>query len=127
MYEAALPLSPQVCFNRFIDLEEAKLWLPGLKKLKVARHDARGRPLEVSYEFGERLSYALVYAYDDAALRVRWVPSVGLRDGVSGQASFTANDGGCLFRYSIESLRGRAPTHEQDVGEAFTHWLSRGR
>ena len=30
-----------------------------------------GRPLEVFYEFGEQLAYALVYAYDDTAKKVR--------------------------------------------------------
>ena len=87
------------------------------------RSDEQGRALEVSYEFGESLSYALVYAYDDAAYRVRWVPSSGLQDAVSGSASFDAAPGGCLFRYSLESLRGRAPTHEGDVAQAFAAWM----
>jgi hypothetical protein len=124
MFEAVLPHSPQACFSEFIDLETARLWLPGLKKLRVVRSNPAGRPLEVSYEFGEILSYALVYAYDDAALKVRWVPSAGLQDGVSGSASFeAAQGGGCQFRYSLESLRGRAPSHESDVGLAFCAWM----
>jgi hypothetical protein len=123
MFEAVLPASPATCFNEFIDLRSARLWLPGLKKAKVARSDAQGRALEVSYEFGESLSYALVYAYDDATHRVRWVPSAGLQDGVSGSASFELAPGGCLFRYSLESLRGRAPTHEGDVAQAFSAWI----
>lgn len=123
MFEAVLPLSPAACFTEFIDLECARLWLPGLKKLRVVRTDAQGRPVEVSYEFGEVLSYALVYHYDDAALRVRWVPSAGLQDGVSGSASFDPAPAGCLFRYSLDSLRGRAPTHEADVAAAFCEWM----
>jgi hypothetical protein len=123
MFEAVLPASPAACFAEFIDLKSARLWLPGLKKARVVRSDAQGRPLEVSYEFGDVLSYALVYAYDDDARRVRWVPSAGLQDAVSGQASFDAAPGGCLFRYSLESLRGRSPTHEQDVAQAFTAWI----
>lgn len=123
MFEAVLPSSPQACFIKFTDLETARLWLPGLKKLKVVRSSPAGRALEVSFEFGESLSYALVYAYDDTAMKVRWVPSAGLRDGVSGSASFESAPGGCLFRYSLDSLRGRAPTHEADVGNAFVTWM----
>jgi hypothetical protein len=123
MFEAVLPASPESCFSEFIDLRTARLWLPGLKKARVVREDMQGRPLEVSYEFGEMLSYALVYAYDDAARRVRWVPSAGVRDAVSGSASFEAAPGGCRFTYQLESLRGRAPTHEQDVAQAFTAWV----
>lgn len=123
MFEAELPASPDVCFAEFIDLSKARLWLPGLKKLKVVRSDERGRPLEVSYEFGDVLSYALVYAYDDAVRSVRWVPSVGVRDGVSGQASFEATAAGCRFRYTIESFRGRSDSHERDVAAAFAGWI----
>lgn len=123
MFEAVLPASPAACFAEFVDLRSARLWLPGLKKARVVRSDEQGRPLEVSYEFGDILSYALVYAYDDAQLRVRWVPSAGLQDGVSGSASFDAAPGGCTFRYSLESLRGRAPTHEADVAQAFAAWM----
>jgi hypothetical protein len=123
MFEAVLPATPAACFAEFIDLRSARLWLPGLKKARVVRSDGQGRPLEVSYEFGDILSYALVYAYDDAQLRVRWVPSAGLQDGVSGSASFDAAPGGCAFRYSLESLRGRAPTHEADVAQAFAAWM----
>ena len=129
MFEAVLPASPATCFSEFIDLRSARLWLPGLKKARVVRSDASGRPIEVSYEFGEVLSYALVYNYDDVLLRVRWVTSAGLQDGVSGSASFDAVEGAanrCLFHYSLESLRGRAPTHESDVAQAFASWI-RGR
>ncbi len=123
MFEAVLPASAEVCFNEFVDLRSARLWLPGLKKARVVRSDDKGRPLEVSYEFGDVLSYALVYAYDDVARHVRWAPSAGLQDGVSGSASFEGAPGGCRFTYSLESLRGRAPTHEQDVAQAFAAWI----
>ena len=125
MFEADLSIAPAACFAEFNDLKIARLWLPGLKKAQVVRSDAKGRPLEVSYEFGESLSYALVYAYDDATLRVRWVPSAGVRDGVSGFASFESSTKGCLFRYSLESFRGRGDSHERDVGEAFAGWISK--
>jgi hypothetical protein len=128
MFEAVLPAPAELCFNEFVDLRTARLWLPGLKKARVVRSDDKGRPLEVSYEFGDILSYALVYAYDDVLRRVRWVPSVGLQDGVSGSASFDVVPEGCRFRYSLESLRGRAPTHETDVAQAFAAWIrSRAR
>lgn len=126
MYEVVLPASPRFCFSEFVDVRTARLWLPALKKARVVRSDAQGRPLEVSYEFGAALSYALVYAYDDDALSVRWVPSAGVQDGVSGSANFEPVREGCLFRYSAVSLRGRSPTHEQEVGMAFAHWI-RGR
>lgn len=123
MFEAVLPASPALCFSEFVDLRTARLWLPGLRKARVVRSDAQGRPLEVSYEFGDVLSYALVYAYDDAARSVRWVPSAGLQDAVSGSATFDDAPGGCLFRYQLESLRGRSPTHERDVAQAFVRWI----
>lgn len=123
MFEALLPISPAACFAEFIDLRSARLWLPGLRKARVVRTDAAGRPLEVSYEFGDVLSYALVYAYDEQARQVRWVPSVGVRDAVSGHASFDEAPGGCRFRYRLDSLRGRPSSHEQDVAEAFVRWI----
>lgn len=126
MFEAVLPASPATCFSEFIDLRSARLWLPGLKKARVVRSDAQGRPVEVSYEFGESLSYALVYHYDEATHRVRWVPSAGLQDGVSGSASFDAKgEAQCVFRYTLDSLRGRSETHEADVAQAFAAWIRR--
>lgn len=123
MFEAVLPAPAQKCFDEFIDLRTARLWLPGLKRARVVRSDGQGRPLEVFYEFGEALSYALVYAYDDAAKRVRWVPSSGVRDGVSGGASFEDAPSGCRFTYSLESLRGRPEDHETQVARAFVQWM----
>lgn len=123
MFEALLPATPKFCFDEFCDLRTARLWLPGLRKARVVRSDGQGRALEVSYEFGESLSYALVYAYDDAGLKVRWVPSVGVRDGVSGSASFESTEAGTRFRYALDSLRGRSPTHETDVAQAFVNWI----
>src|SRR6185369_12544515 len=111
MIELLISASPQRCFEAFCDLQAARHWVPGLKKLRVVRADAKGRPLEVEYEFGDSLSYALVYAYEDARRQVRWVPSAGVRDGVSGFAVFEAHEEGCRFRYSLESVRGRASEH----------------
>ena len=108
MFEAELPLSPAACFAEFNDLKVARLWLPGLKKAQVVRSDGQGRPLEVSYEFGESLSYALVYAYDDAALRVRWVPSAGVRDGVAGSTARETAGGEVRSRGVTATVRTRA-------------------
>lgn len=120
-----LPLSaaPDDCYRQFCDAAQTKHWLPGLKKLTVVRADDRGRPLEVRYSVGESLTYALVYAYDDAARQVRWVTSSGGMDGVSGFATFAPAGEGCLFTYSIDSLRGRAPLHAEEVAHAFAAWL----
>lgn len=123
MFEAVLPASAEVCFNEFVDLKSARLWLPGLRKAKVVRADAQGRPLEVSYEFGDVLSYALVYAYDEAQKKVRWVPSAGVQDGVSGSATFESSGGECRFKYAVSGERGRSATHEEEVAQAFAHWI----
>ena len=42
---------------------------------------------------------------------------------VSGTASFEPEAEGCHFRYSLESLRGRPPNHEQEVAQAFASWI----
>lgn len=123
MSEHLIRAAPDACYAAFCDLSRARLWVPGLKRVKVVRTDARGRALEATYEHGEALSYALVYAYDDAARKVRWVPSAGVLDGVSGSASFEADDGGCRFTYTLESRRGRGPHHSEDVARAFVEWM----
>jgi hypothetical protein len=123
-FELALHRPLPDAWRAFCDLSRAHLWLPGVKKLRVVRTDAQGRPLEVLWEFGDSLSYALVYAYDDVHHQVRWVPSAGVQDGVSGAASFTATPAGCLFRYHLESLRGRAVDHPEAVARAFAAWVN---
>lgn len=125
MIELLISAPAQKCFEAFCDLQSARLWLPGLKKLRVVRSDARGRPLEVTYEFGDDLTYALVYAYDDAKRQVRWVPSAGVRDGVSGFASFEPYEEGCRFRYSLDSVRGRPEEHPLAVAHAFMNWVTK--
>ncbi len=125
MIELLISAPPQKCFDAFCDLQSARLWLPGLKKLRVVRSDARGRPLEVTYEFGDDLTYALVYAYDDARRHVRWVPSAGVRDGVSGYASFEPYEDGCRFRYSLDSVKGRPEDHPLAVAHAFREWMTK--
>lgn len=126
MFEAVIPGSAQRAFEEFVDLKVARLWLPGLKRARVVRSDVGGRPLEVFYEFGDTLSYALVYAYDDAAKKVRWVPSSGVRDAVSGFASFEDTGAGCRFTYALESLK-RDAGHEREVASAFVAWMTKAR
>lgn len=120
--ELVLRASPDVCYRQFCDAAVTRLWLPNLKKLKVVREEG-GRPLEVQYSVGASLTYALVYAYDDATRQVRWVTSSGGMDGVSGFASFGPHADGCAFSYSIDSRRGREPLHAEEVAHAFAAWM----
>jgi hypothetical protein len=124
MLELRLKRSPAQCYSSFCDAAQLRLWLPALKKLRVATTDPQGRRREVVFELGDSLSFALVYAYDDAARRVRWVPSSGVQDGVSGTAVFEPDGEGTRFVYSLDSLRGREPGHERNVAEAFARWVN---
>jgi hypothetical protein len=126
MVEHVIRATPEACYAAFCDLTRARLWVPGLRSVKVVRTDASGRALEATYEYGESLSYALVYHYDDAAKQVRWVPSAGVLDGVSGSATFIAHDDGCRFTYSLDSRRGRSAHHPEDVAKAFVDWMQAG-
>ncbi|MBE2253409.1 MAG: hypothetical protein IAE78_28025 [Myxococcus sp.] len=118
-----LKASAPDAYRAFSDVAQQRRWVPGVKKVKVVRSDEKGRALEVFYEFGESLAYALVYAWDDAALKVRWVPSSGVRDGVSGSVWFEAAPEGCVMHYQLEALKGRSPEHEHDVVQAFVGFL----
>ena len=122
-----LPATAADSYRQFCDPASTRLWLPGLKQLKVVRTDAQGRAIEVRYSVGESLTYALVYVYDDAAMRVRWVPSAGGMDGVSGFAIFEPHPDGCSFTYSIDSRRGRQPMHAEEVAHAFAAWMASRR
>ena len=121
--ELLIPRPADVCYRAFCDISSSRLWVPRLKKVRVVRKDDAGRAIEVSYEH-EALSYALVYAYDDEARKVRWVPSAGVLDGVSGHAEFAPHPEGCVFRYALDSLRGRQPGHTEEVARAFAGWVS---
>jgi len=124
MLELTLNQPASRCYQTFCDASQMRLWLPALKTLKVASTDELGRPREAVFEIGASLSFALVYAYDDAALKVRWVPSHGVHDGVSGFAHFEQLAGGhTRFVYSLDSLRGREPAHEREVAKAFAGFV----
>ena len=122
--DLVLSSTPEDAYRQFCDTTLTRLWLPHLKQLKVVRTDAQGRAVEVRYSVGESLTYALVYAYDDEARKIRWVPSSGAMDAVSGFASFEPNAEGCSFSYSIESRRGRQPLHAEEVAHAFGAWMA---
>jgi hypothetical protein len=107
--DLVLPKPPDLCYRAFCDVASSRLWVPGLKKVRIVRTDAEGRAVEVSYE-RRSLTYALVYAYD----------------GVSGRAEFTPHEGGCLFSYELDSQRGRGPEHHGEVARAFAVWVSTG-
>ncbi len=123
MVQLHINRSPADCYAAFCDTATMRLWLPGLKHLKVAQVDEAGRLREAAFEYGESLCYALIYAYDDHLRRVRWVPSAGVHDAVSGFATFEPEGEGTRLVYALESLRGREPDHERHVAEAFVGWM----
>jgi hypothetical protein len=125
MPQRVIPRSPRECFDAFKDLSLAKLWVPGVKKVRIVTTDKEGAPQEVAFEFGASSAYSLIYRWDDQALRVRWVPASGVMDAVAGVASFTDHPQGCLFIYTLEALRGRSATHAEEVAEAFSQWMQK--
>lgn len=125
MPQRVIKQSPRECYEAFKDLSRARLWVPGLKKVRVVTTDKENNPKEVAFEFGESASYSLVYKWDDETLRARWVPASGVMDAVAGVASFTDHPDGCLFIYTLEALRGRPATHADDVADAFSQWMER--
>jgi hypothetical protein len=125
MPQRTIQKPPRECYEAFKDLSKARLWVPGLKKVRVVTSNKDGSAREVAFEFGETSSYSLVYKWDDENLRVRWVPSSGVMDAVAGVASFAAHAQGCLFIYTLEALRGRSPHHADDVADAFSKWMEK--
>ncbi len=120
-----LEVDAETAYRSFCEVERQRSWVPGVKKVKVVRTDERGRAVEVFYEFGESLAYALVYAWDDAQHKARWVPSSGVRDGVSGSVWFEpVPSGGCRMHYQLDALKGRPADHELQVVRGFRGWLT---
>lgn len=119
-----LPCSAQDAWLAFTDVAQQKRWVPDLRRVKVVRADARGRAIEAFYEFGDTLAYALVYAWDDEARKARWVPSSGVRDGVSGTVWFEPTPTGCAMHYHLEALKGRPEEHERETARAFAASLN---
>lgn len=122
--DALLNRSPAQCFGAFCDVRFLTQWVPSLRRATVVRTAADGRPLEVKFEHGASRTYSLVYAYDDAARSVRWVPGVGAREAVSGEARFDAEGSRCRMTYALTGGPAR-----EEIGEAaaivaaFVRWV----
>ena len=123
-----LRASPDRCFSAFCDVRRLHEWVPGLRRAKVVRSDEGGRPLEVLFEFGDKLSYSLLYEYDVATRRVEWRAGVGRRDAVEGWAQFAElPDGaaGCELRY-VNGAVGVSEERHADAGtlaDALARWI----
>jgi polyketide cyclase/dehydrase/lipid transport protein len=129
---ATIAASPERCWRTFTDPSLLKAWVPGLKRARVVRRDDDGRPLEIAFEFGETLTYSLVYTYEPDARSVRWSPRAGKRDAVEGSVRFDADGDGCLMTYELETSAATLP-RERSVEDAertvaaFVAFLARSR
>ena len=125
---AVVPRDPDRCWRAFIDAASLAAWVPGLRRARVILVGDDGLPAEILFEFGESLTYTLVYTYDVANREVRWVPRAGKRDAVAGFARFEAVDGGTSITYALEQGDGRSD-EQKALGDqaalldAFGGWL----
>ena len=120
-----IPRSPEACWRRFIDVDTLSAWLPNLRRVRVITTGPDGRAAEVAFELVSS-SYSLVYAYDDAALTVRWTPRTGTRDAVRGQAAFAPAPDGCTMTYQLEGIDARSTRVIDDpeaLVAAFARWM----
>lgn len=117
-----IPRPADLCWRRFIDLDQLVGWMPGLRRVQVVTRDPDGRAAEVVFELAQR-SYSLTYTYDPAARRVTWTPRTGGRDAVSGWATFAPAEDGCEMTYSLAGA-GTADAPEAVV-DAFAAWVTR--
>ncbi len=123
------PFAPERCFEAFIDVAMLPTWLPWLRRARVVTRDAQGRPSEVSFELGSKLSYTLSYRYDDQR-GVAWEPRAGRKDAVRGQATFEPEGDGCRMTYTVEPAQASRDRPEEDAARivaAFAAWLRRAR
>lgn len=127
---AVVSRDPDACWRAFIDPATLGAWVPGLRKARVISLDADGRPLEILFEFGESLTYSLVYTYDAATREVKWQPRTGKHDAVAGFAKFETVDGTTQITYGLEHGDGRSPA-ETALGDitalvaSFARWIGR--
>jgi hypothetical protein len=115
------------CYAAFCDARRLTEWVPGLRRARVVLAGEDGRPREVLFEFGNKLTYSLVYRYDDASRRVEWRPGVGRRDAVTGFAEFADSGSGCEMTYAVESTAAEQAERGADaeaISSAFAEWVS---
>jgi hypothetical protein len=129
---ATIAASPERCWRTFTDPSLLKAWVPGLRRARVVRRDDDGRPLEISFEFGETLTYSLVYSYDAEARSMHWSPRAGKRDAVEGNVRFEPEGEGCLMTYELEPSgatlpRERSTADAERTVAAFVAFLGRNR
>jgi uncharacterized protein YndB with AHSA1/START domain len=125
---AVVPRDPDRCWRAFIDATSLAAWVPGLRRARVILVGVDGLPEEILFEYGESLTYSLVYTYDPENREVKWQPRAGKRDAVAGFAKFAADEGGTSITYALEHGDGRSDAHralgdQSALLDAFSRWL----
>lgn len=125
---AVVPRDPDRCWRAFIDAASLAAWVPGLRRARVILVGANGLPEEILFEFGESLTYSLVYTYDAAKREVRWEPRAGKRDAVAGFARFEPVEEGTSVTYALEHGEGRSDVQkalgdQAALLDAFGRWV----
>jgi len=129
--EVVVPRDPAACWRAFTDPATLAAWVPGLRRARVIQAGADGLPIEVLFEFGESLTYSLVYTYDVAKREVTWQPRAGKRDAVAGFATFAALEtgAGTKITYGLKHGDGRSVA-EKALGDlsglvgSFARWMT---
>jgi hypothetical protein len=128
---AIIPATPERCWRTFLDPTLLAAWVPGLKRVRVVRRqDEDGLPLEIGFEFGDTLTYTLVYTYDAAARTARWSPRIGKRDAVEGSVRFAEHKDGCEMTYTLEAapqVRERSDADVDRTVAAFVAFVTKRR
>lgn len=89
--------SPEAVFRVAIDLEAYPDWATGVASVEVAERDDAGRPIRAVFSvdgFIKRISYELVYSYDEPRL-ISWsaIPGDDIKE-MEGSYEFQPLDGG---------------------------------
>lgn len=89
--------SPEVVFAVAVDLEAYPEWATGVASVEVLERDDEGRPARAGFTvdgFIKRISYELVYSYEEPHL-ISWtaVPGEDIKE-MEGSYEFRALDGG---------------------------------
>lgn len=125
---AVVPRDLDRCWRAFVDAASLAAWVPGLRRARVILVGAGGLPEEILFEFGESLTYSLVYTYDVANREVRWEPRAGKRDAVAGFARFDVVEEGTRITYALEHGDGRTDVQkalgdQTALLDAFSRWM----